>query len=67
MKVNVRRFGGEGSGNPFDNITTIQTGRNGTIVWVSTDGYGADLRLTIEKDAHVVQDGTTLWVRGPND
>ncbi len=65
MKVNIREYGGGNSKETFYGVTTIQTARDGTIVWVSTDGYGADLLVTIESDNHVEQDGSTLWVRGP--
>ncbi len=67
MKVKIRTFGGGDSEEIFDNVTTIQTGRSGTIVWVSTDGFGADLLVTIDSNNHVKQGGTTLWVQGPND
>ncbi|KKL28812.1 hypothetical protein LCGC14_2371420 [marine sediment metagenome] len=67
MKVNVRKYGDESSEETFDNITTIQVGRNGTIVWVSTDDFEVDLLLTIGSHNHVTQEGRILWVRGPND
>ena len=67
MKVKVRTFGDETSRVIFNNITTIQTGPGGTIVWVSADTFEADITLTIESDNHAVQNRENLWVRGPND
>ncbi len=67
MKVKVRTFGGDTPEVIFDDITIIQAGRGGTIVWVSDVAFEADILLTIEEDNHVVQKGFTLWVQGPND
>ncbi len=66
MKVKVRTLGGETPEMLFDDITTIQTGRDGTIVWISECTLGADILLTIESDNHVHGPDASgaLWVWG---
>ena len=72
MKVKVRKFGGEDArvSEVFDNICTVQTGREGTIVWVSEETFGADILVTINPSDHIVRkvdeegDRGTLWVVG---
>ena len=74
MKVKVRKFGGEVKDvELFDDVTTIQAGRNGTIVWVSEETFGADIVVTIDPTDHIVRkadnegDLGTLWVTGQHD
>ncbi len=64
MKVTIRTYGSGILRETFDNITTIQACRGGTIVWVSADAFEAGITLTIDSDNYVAQEGSTLWVRG---
>ena len=68
MIVKVRKFGDQGH-TLYKGVTTVQSGKDGTIVWLSEDTYDADIMLTIDEDDHIVgpDESGTLWVRGPEE
>ena len=65
MIVKVRKFGDQGH-TLYKDVTTVQAGKDGTIIWFSEETYDADIMLTIDDDDHIdgPDESGTLWVKG---